>query len=98
MTDSKLKRTAMEFRIGLMCGRRVSRGLCFAVSWPLCGLLRFYKVRARLTSATVNGVEHWFITLDKGRILDATADQFKTQEGGRMPKVYLGTRPKWYKA
>ena len=97
MTDDELKKTALEFRIGLLCGRRTARGMCFAVSWPLCGLLRHYMVKARLTSCVVDETEHWFITLHGGIILDATADQFKTPDGGRMPKVYLGKRPAWYR-
>lgn len=103
MTDADLIKTAQEFRKGLL-GSRTSRSMCFMVSAPLLSLLSLYGVSGQLDKAEVyretkhacTMVQHWFIRLQDGRILDATADQFLTPTRNRMPPVYLGETPNWY--
>ena len=84
MTDAELIEFATEFREGILDGAP-SRMMCFAVSAPLAGLLNFYGVDAKTVEGDVGNMNHIWIELSDGRVLDATADQFDD-----MPAVYLG--------
>ena len=43
-------------------------------------------------------VNHYYLLRIKdGIIIDATASQFKLPDGKIMPKVYIGTKPEFYK-
>lgn len=90
-----LEKIATDFRKGVI-GRRQSRGRCWMVSAPLGAMLNFMGHGTELVEGTVSGEHHFWLKLPDGRILDATADQFKTPIGDAMPKVYLGKRPSWY--
>ncbi len=90
MTDRKLKKVVTDFRAGILGGRS-SFLMCAAVCLPLetylsccCGL--------HVTIETTNFAEvnHYWLRLPDGRILDPTADQF-----GLEP-VYLGPLPEAY--
>lgn len=102
MTDKKIIRIAKSFRHGLL-GRKESDFMCYAVSEPLRRLLKFdYGFETRLVAGEVTvqskpgrfmTLEHFWLELPDGRILDPTHDQFGYEE-----KVYLGDLPKNFKA
>lgn len=104
MTHKELLKIATDFRDG-MIGNGPSDSMCFVVSAPLqCFLSMVYgyeteMIEARITVESYMGViecHHWFLRLPDGCILDPTADQFQTPEGGKMPNVYIGELPAWY--
>lgn len=101
MTDKKLLRITKSFRHGLL-GRKDSDFQCFVVSAPLEAFLRHeYKFDTKLISGEVRvqskpgrfmPLEHFWLELPDGRILDPTHDQFGYDE-----KVYLGPLPDNFK-
>lgn len=104
MSDEELHRIAVDFRDGIL-GNGLSASMCFAVSAPLqCFLSMAYGYETEMAEAVIIvdtddgalGCRHWFLRLTDGRILDPTADQFKTPLDTDMPPVYLGTLPTWY--
>jgi hypothetical protein len=101
MTDDELKEFCFDFREGILEGDS-PESMCFAISAPLEGLLNIYGVPAELIEFEIEGVEgitnHFCLKLPDGRILDATADQFNEPLEKKMPKVYLGEIPNWYKS
>lgn len=66
--------------------------MCFAVCAPLQGLLSASGIETELEGINFPEVNHYFLRLPDGRILDPTADQF-----GLEP-VYLGPMPLQYEA
>jgi hypothetical protein len=64
--------------------------MCFAVCAPLQPLLYLAGVESELVEVSFAEVNHCFLRLSDGRILDPTADQF-----GLEP-VYLGAMPLKY--
>jgi len=86
MTDNELVEFATEFRAGVLGGKS-SRGRCAIVSWPLAGLFRSNGVDCECVEGELTDINHIWIELADGRVLDATADQF---DG--FPPVYLGVR------
>ena len=46
-----------------------------------------------LTKGYVGKMEHYWITLPDGRIVDPTSDQFSED----MPEIYIGVKPNHYK-
>ena len=91
----KLKRIVTEFRKGLLNSRH-SDMMCFAMSSALAGYLNFCGYKCELTCGHVYKCEHYWITLDGGMIIDATADQFNEPDGSSMLGVYIGVKPSWY--
>lgn len=89
MTDAEIIEIAQEFREGILDGRG-SQFMCAAVSWPLCGLLNFYGVECRTVEGDLGEMNHVWIELQDGRVLDATADQFNELFSLSHPPVYLG--------
>lgn len=96
-SDRNLLRLVTEFRKGILARRR-SNGFCWAVSGALEGYLRFLGHDCQLSEGWIGDYSHFWITLSDGRIIDPTADQFKTPTGRKMPKVYIGAKPKWYRS
>lgn len=93
MSDKDLVQLATEFRQGIL-GERTSYLMCFAVSAPLQSYLSgVFGIAAELVKGDCRHVEHYWLRLPDGRILDATADQFARN----MPPVYLGNKPRHYK-
>lgn len=102
MTDKQLVRFARSFRDGIIkdnpwtalrpVGKPKSFGMCFQVSAPLQGLLSAHGFETSLETVDFIEINHTFLRLPDGRILDATADQF-----GLEP-VYLGPMPDEYQA
>lgn len=103
MKDEILKAFALSFR-NKVIGYSSSEGWCRTVSSSLLPLLAEHGVKGVLEQAEVykergnaaSLVSHTFIRLDDGRILDPTADQFRSPTGNQMPKVFLGPIPPWY--
>jgi hypothetical protein len=93
----RLKNIVRDFTKGLLDGKPSAR-MCLAVCMPLASFLRIYGYRGVVTEGTVNGLEHFWITLPDGTILDPTASQFSKPDGSPMPKIYVGLKPEWYKA
>jgi len=104
MTDKELIKVVTGFRRGIL-GRRKSTKMCYAICWPLQGYLHITGFKTKLTEGTIKlighnkGViiNHFWLTLKDGRILDPTADQFNGMGHDDMPKVYLGKKPDYYK-
>lgn len=86
MSDRKLKRLAAQFRDGILAGRS-SEFMCFAVCAPLQAFLAALGLETQLVEVRFPEVNHVWLRLPDGRILDPTADQF-----GLEP-VYLGRIP-----
>lgn len=99
MTDKQLLRTVKSFRKGVLEGRKV-KSMCFVVCWPLHAFLNQCGLQCSLLKVGIfQNMElhsHYCIQLKDGRILDATARQFKNPDGVQMPDIYLGERPTWY--
>lgn len=89
MRKQELVKLAREFRRGILDGRS-SKSMCFAVCWPLSGLLEAAGVRTELVEGDFGSVNHFWLKLPNGDILDPTADQF-----GLEP-VYIGPLPTVY--
>ncbi len=83
-----LKREALSFRKGLI-GDRESDLMCRVVCFPLAGWLAFNGVSCRVVDGEFLGVDHSWIELSDGRVLDPTIDQFNG-EVVRFGKIYLG--------
>jgi len=100
MTDTEIKKIASGFTKGLL-GKRKSNSMCLAVTAPLQGYLSFCGLETELIEGEIKVGKitwnHFWLKLPDGRILDPTANQFKTPDGKDMPKLYLGKKPDWYK-
>lgn len=84
MTDAQLIRIARQFRRGIL-GTRASTRMCMAVNAPLQGFLAaLYGVETTLEEVDFGHINHVWLRLSDGRILDATADQFG------LAAIYLG--------
>ena len=90
--DDVLMKSAVDFREGILAGRS-SEGYCFMVCAPLEGYLHFLGIDAEMVEGIVSldndewEIEHCWLCLPDGRVLDPTADQFENYE---LPEVYLG--------
>lgn len=78
---------AAAFREAFLRGTPSDR-MCAALSAPLCTALKFLGVEAKLYQTDLEGIEHIYILLPCGTVLDATADQIGA--GALFPPVYLG--------
>ena len=96
MTQSEILKTATNFRKG-MIGRQSSKSWWFMISAPLEGLLRVMGCDCQLVEGHVGRDCHFWLKLPDGNILDPSADQFKKPDKTKMPPVYIGPRPEWYK-
>ena len=102
-TDKELLSITSWYRKEYLNGN-IPNGLCHAVSYPLTQYFNFIGISASLSSGSVmyrgkdnpSLYSHWWVTLPDGRIIDATASQFKNIDGTDMPDIYLGDKPEWY--
>jgi hypothetical protein len=93
-SDDEIIGIAREFRRGVL-GDDPPDGRCAMVAWPLAGYLSFLGLDGVETDgcdypddhpASTEWVNHVWIVLKDGRILDPTADQFDIG----LPPIYLG--------
>ena len=89
MSDAALIRFATEFRAGILDGDP-SDMMCFAVCAPLASMLRLSGVETELVESDLGEVNHYWLRLADGRVLDPTADQFNWCNTEQLPPVYLG--------
>lgn len=89
MTDGELVTFAAEFRAGVLEGRASSLA-CFMVCAPLSSLLELHGVRNQVVEGDLGDVNHCWIALADGRVLDPTGDQFNRPGRQSLPAVYLG--------
>jgi hypothetical protein len=100
MKADDLLQFATDFRDGMLKDKP-SAWMCRAVCMPLASLFRLSGVSVMLTEGTVLcdecEIEHTWLTLEDGQILDPTADQFNSEISDLdMPPVYLGHKPVFY--
>lgn len=100
MTDKQLIKTTKEFTKGLL-GKRQDKGMCYAVCAPLQSYLSFIGCETQMCEGEIQQDEglwnHFWLQLSDGRILDPTASQFIAPDGTKLPDIYLGEKPEWYK-
>jgi hypothetical protein len=63
-----------------------------AVCYPLQGYLSMLGIQTEIVEADFGRVNHVWLQLPSGEIIDPTADQF-SGEGCRFPEVYIGKVP-----
>ena len=95
--DATLLKDCREFRDGILNCMRYggkSQGMCFAISTALGGWLSWtHNLTCTLVEADFGFSNHVWLQLPDGRIIDATADQFKR---AKLPAVYIGPLPSIY--
>lgn len=91
MTDAELVEFATEFRESILDGSP-SSWMCAAICWPLSTLLEMSGVPNRVIETDLGGMNHFWLKLADGRVLDPTADQFNRIGADKLPPVYLGER------
>lgn len=94
MTDTELTEFAAEFRDGILDGAPSSMR-CAMVVWPMVSLLGMsgvpcHAVETKDIELDWGIVNHIWIQLEDGRVLDPTADQFNDPDGNPYPEIYLG--------
>lgn len=83
--DATLLEIATEFRDAIV-GTGASTNRCGMVCYPLADYLAFLGVDVVLHESWVGRMNHVWLLLPDGRVLDPTADQFDAS----LPPVYLG--------
>ena len=79
-----------------------SARMCDAVCLPLQGYLSAIEgietkaVHGDFKLPSGQTLEHWWLVLPDGEILDPTADQLEAHGYPRLPRVYVGKRPSFY--
>lgn len=96
MTRREIKSLALSFRKGIL-GDRQPDMMCMAVCYPLQGYLAMLGVKTEIVEADFGRVDHVWLELESGEILDPTADQFSS-DFMKFPKVYLGPVPEVYRS
>ena len=94
MSDEDLIKFAAEFRSGILGRKKKSLNMCFAICAPLGPLLSLNGVANKIVEGEIQrpsgfNSNHFWLTLEDGRVLDPTADQFAFL-GFDFPPVYLG--------
>jgi hypothetical protein len=87
MTDEELIDAAKGFREGIMGKRTDPSRMCFMIAAPLEGWLAWMGLKVRLVETQLEWINHVFIELPDGRVLDPTADQFDEL---KATPIYLG--------
>lgn len=94
----ELRKVSTGFIEGLLEGK-CNKDKCFIVSYPLHGYLSFLGYDSALVEGEIRiaGKDHHHYWVEvEDIVIDGTASQFKKPNGSRMPKIYIGKRPKWY--
>jgi hypothetical protein len=96
MQHSELLKLVTDFREGILDGKPSVR-MCFAVCAPLSSYLDFVGVENELIEGEAGDMQHFWIKLPDGNIIDPTADQFFLLWGcNKMPPVYIGPQTDLY--
>jgi hypothetical protein len=93
MTDDELIKIAWDVRTEVVYGS--SRGHCILVSSLIQERLMKAGIKCRISQGNVGNEGHLWVTLEDGRILDGTGDQFDFY-AFRLTPIYLGKKPDWY--
>ena len=100
MTDKELKKIVTKFTKGILDGKP-SKNMCFAVCLPLHSYLSICEQETELINGEIpigdDIYQHTWLQLPDGRIIDPTADQFNALLDKKMPLIYIGQKPDWYK-
>lgn len=80
---------ATDFREAVL-GGAPSAGMCAAISGPLRAALQSLGVPCQLMESDLGEINHVFLQMADGAVLDATADQFNWCSRQPLPGVYLG--------
>lgn len=102
MADDELKEIVSVFVKGLLKKAKVTHaGNCLLVSQILQSyLMLLLNIKTKVTRKKVlqgsKRVNHYYLTMRNGKIIDATASQFIDVCGERMPKVIVGDKPHLY--
>lgn len=91
----ELRRICSEFRNGLL-GSDSSSGKCAMVCLPLASYLGMFGLSVKIVEVDFGRINHFWLELENGEILDPTADQF-SGKWLKLPKVYIGPVPEIYK-
>lgn len=93
MNSKQLKKFVTKFREGILQGRSPD-SMCFAVCWPLMGVLWGMGIHCDMLTFQFPHSNHVILSVN-GIIIDPTADQFKhldpSLDGvvvGPMPEIY----------
>ena len=96
MHDKELREVVEGFKMGILNGKTSAR-MCAVVCYPLQGYLSFMGVETKLIEGDFGEINHVWLELEDGRIIDPTADQFFIIWGiNKMPPVYIGVKPDFY--
>ncbi len=92
-----------EFREGIVdgIGGGSSAGMCDAVCFPLQGFLSFAEgietqCKYGFFETKAGALQHYWLELENGEIIDPTADQLEAHGFPKLPGVYIGPRPAFY--
>jgi len=103
LTDAELKSVIQDFVKGLLKKAKCNHaGNCYAMSQILKPYLScLFGVVTLINNSKVKQgkkkINHYYLLRIKdGKIIDATASQFKDLNGNRMPKIFIGEKPEWY--
>lgn len=100
MTGTQLLSYVRTYRYGML-GRKRGSKYCYMVCYPLQSLLSLEGVETELIEGEVCYYRYWighfWLRMTDGKIIDPTAEQFAT-ETRKMPRVYIGPKPRWYRA
>ena len=95
----RLHGAVLGFRRGILNGSE-SYDKCFVICAPLHGYLSALGEDVELVEGVVDcgeyDLQHFWLRLSDGTIIDPTADQLPRRRGKRPPKVYIGEMPPWY--
>lgn len=90
LSDEQLVQIASDFRDGILDGAP-SDMMCGMVSWPLAAYFGAMGFPVKTVDGDLGHLNHIWIALPDGRVLDATADQFNRMfPAMNLPPVYLG--------
>lgn len=100
INDDVLLSIVTEFTNGIL-GDRDPKSMCFAVCLPLHSYLLACGYEVELIEGEIQTYEelwnHYWLEFKNGIIIDPTASQFKDLHESQIPKIYIGTKPSWYK-
>lgn len=90
MTDRVLVNQVKAFRGGILNGQS-SRMMCGVVCFALQGYLEWIGLQSELFESDLGEMNHVWLKLPDGRVLDPTADQFNEWFPHKnYPSVHLG--------